>query len=106
MMNAIPYVGAWMLLAIVVLGLALYRKFVSNDADNYVHMSEGEARLLPHQVAVNQKIDKIDRWGEILIVVTLVRECLANRDLVAAVAYAVMLVVLSVMPGSYVLKTD
>jgi hypothetical protein len=33
MMNAIPYVGAWMLLAIVVLGLALYRKFVSNDAD-------------------------------------------------------------------------
>jgi len=28
--------------------------------------------LLPHQVAVNRKIDKIDRWGEILTVVTLV----------------------------------
>jgi hypothetical protein len=72
MMNAIPYVGAWMLLATVVLGLALYRKFVANDADNYVHMAEGEARLLPHQIAVNHKIDKIDRWGEILTVVTLV----------------------------------
>jgi hypothetical protein len=35
-------------------------------------MSEGEARLLPHQIAVNHKIDKIDRWGEILTMVTLV----------------------------------
>jgi hypothetical protein len=39
---------------------------------NYVHMSEGEARLLPHQIAVNHKIDKIDRWGEIVTMVTLV----------------------------------
>lgn len=71
MTNLVPYVGAWMLLVVVVLGLALYRKFVSIHGDNYVHVSEGEARMIPHQLAVNQKIDKIDRCGEILTIVTL-----------------------------------
>ncbi|MBV8831516.1 MAG: hypothetical protein JO217_05795 [Acidobacteriaceae bacterium] len=68
-----PYVGLWMLLAVVVLALALYRNFVSaHDEDRYVHISEGEARLIPHQVAVNSKIDRIDRWGESLTIIALV----------------------------------
>lgn len=70
-MKLIPYVGGWIVLAVVVLALALYRKFVSShEADNYVHISEGEARLIPHQVAVNRTMDKIDHWGEILTIVT------------------------------------
>lgn len=72
MMNSIPYVGAWILLAVIVLALALYRKFVSTHGDNYVHMSEGEARLIPHQVSINQTIEKIDRWGESLTILTLI----------------------------------
>lgn len=72
MTNLIPYFGVWILLVVTVLGFALYRKFVSIHVDNYVHMSEGEARLIPDQVAVNQKIAKIDHWGEILTVVTLI----------------------------------
>jgi hypothetical protein len=72
MTNLIPYVGIWILMVVVVLGLALYRKFVSTPGDNYVHMSDGEARLVPHQIAVNQKINKIDHWGEVLTVVALV----------------------------------
>ena len=72
MTNLIPYVGVWILLVLVVLGLALYRKFVSTHGDNYVHMSEGGARLIPHQITVNQKIGKVDHWGEILTVVALV----------------------------------
>jgi hypothetical protein len=72
MTHLIPYVSLWVLLAAVVLGLALYRKFVSaHEEDRYVHISEGEARLIPHQVAVNHKIGVIDRCGEILTVVTL-----------------------------------
>lgn len=72
MTNLIPYVGFWILLAVLVLGLALYRKFISVRGDNYVHISEGEARYIPHQVAVNQKIDKVDRCGEVLTAITLV----------------------------------
>lgn len=72
MTKLIPYVSLWMLLALFVLVLALYRKFVSaHEEDRYVHISEGEARLIPHQVAVNQKIERVDRWGEILTVATL-----------------------------------
>jgi hypothetical protein len=62
-----------MILAVAVLGLALYRKFISaHDEDRYVHISEGEARLIPHQVAVNEKLTHVDRWGELLTVVTLI----------------------------------
>jgi hypothetical protein len=86
MTNLIPYVGAWMLLVVVVLGLALYRKVVSIHGDNYVHVSEGEARLIPHQVAVNQKIDNIDGWGEILTIVTL----LAGLTLACIYVYAAL----------------
>jgi hypothetical protein len=72
MTTLIPYVGAWILLAVVVLALGLYRKLLTdNQGDNYVHMSEGEARLIPHQISVNQKIERIDRWGEILTMATL-----------------------------------
>jgi hypothetical protein len=56
-----------------VLGLALYRKLITTHGeDDLVHLSEGEERLIPHQVAITAKIDKIDRWGEILTVVTVV----------------------------------
>jgi hypothetical protein len=71
MTNLIPYVSLWILLAVTVLGLALYRKFVSMHEDDYVHISEGEARYIPPQVAVNHKIDQIDRWGKVLTIVTL-----------------------------------
>ncbi len=72
MTHLIPYVSLWVLLATSVLGLALYRKFVSaHDEDRYMHISEGEARLLPHQIAVNHKMEVINRCGEILTVVTL-----------------------------------
>ncbi|HEY1949942.1 MAG TPA: hypothetical protein VGG97_23220 [Bryobacteraceae bacterium] len=71
MTNQITFVSLWILLVLAVLGLALYRKFTSTQADNYVHVSEGEARLISHQVAVNQKIEKIDRLGETLTIITL-----------------------------------
>jgi len=72
MTSLIPYVGAWALLAVLVLALALYRKLLTdNQGDNYVHISVGEARLIPHQIAVNRKINRIDRWGEVLTLATL-----------------------------------
>jgi hypothetical protein len=72
-MNITPYIILWSLLGLLVLGLALYRKLIAlHDEDDLVHISEGEQRLIPHQVAVNAKIQKIDRWGEILTIATVV----------------------------------
>ena len=73
MTNLVPYIGIWALVALLALVLALYRKFVSaHEEDRYVHISEGEAHLIPHQVSINRKLQAIDRWGEILTVLALV----------------------------------
>jgi len=56
------------ILAAVVAGLALYRKYVSMHEDNYLHLSEGEARLRSAQVATFRQLDTVDRWGKTLTV--------------------------------------
>lgn len=71
MMNLTPYVALWIVLAILVLGLALYRRILSTHADNYVHLSQGEAQLIPRQIQINHRLNTVDRWGEMLTVVTL-----------------------------------
>jgi hypothetical protein len=66
MTNLTAAIGAWIFLVMFIIGLALYRKFVSVHEDRYVHISHGEARYVPNQIAVNQQIEKLDKWGEIL----------------------------------------
>lgn len=70
-MNMIPYVAFWAVIAIVVLGLALYRKILTfHGDDEFVHLTEGEQRLIPQQVALGHKLELIDRWGKGLTVFT------------------------------------
>jgi hypothetical protein len=72
-MNLTPYIVLWSLLGLLVLGLALYRKLIAlHEEDDLVHISEGEQRLIAHQVAVNTKIQKVDRLGEALTIATVV----------------------------------
>ena len=70
-MNLTPYVVTWLFLALVVLGLALYRKLISMGEDNFLHISEFGAKMIPHQVALAHKLDVVERWGKSLTVVTL-----------------------------------
>ena len=70
-MNLIPYFVLWSILAVVVLGLALYRKLLTiHGDDEFVHLAAGEERLIPHQVALGRKLEFIDRWGKTLTVCT------------------------------------
>lgn len=81
-MNVTPYIVFWSLLALVVLGLALYRKVITmQHEDELVHLTAGEEKLIPQQVALSAKLDKIDRWGKILTIATVI------SGLVIAVAY-------------------
>jgi hypothetical protein len=64
------FVIFWAILGVATLALALYRKFVSMREDDYVHLSAGEERLIPQQVATFKKIGAIDRWGIIMTIVT------------------------------------
>jgi hypothetical protein len=64
------FVIFWAILGLATLALALYRKFVSMREDDYLHLSAGEERLIPQQVATFRKIGSIDRWGITLTILT------------------------------------
>jgi len=66
------FVIFWAILGIATLALALYRKFISMREDDYLHLSAGEERLIPEQVATFHKIGAIDRWGITMTIVTVV----------------------------------
>ncbi len=62
----------WAVLTVVVLALALVRKFTSwYGEDDYVHLAAGEERAIPHQIAVTRRLDRIDAWGKTLTLVDL-----------------------------------
>jgi hypothetical protein len=66
-----PIVMIWVILGVTTLGLALYRKLISANEEDVVHLGAGEERQIPEQVTLARKLDAIDRWGKILTMVTL-----------------------------------
>jgi hypothetical protein len=70
-MNLIPYIVLWSVLAVAVLGLALYRKLLTiHGDDELIHLAPGEEKLIPQQVALGNKLDFVDRWGKTLTIST------------------------------------
>jgi hypothetical protein len=83
-MNLIPYISTWAVFGLAVLALALYRKILTfHGDDEFVHLAEGEQKLIPQQVALSAKLAVIDRWGKILTVITV----LFGVAIVAVVLY-------------------
>jgi hypothetical protein len=66
------FVAIWVVLGVVTLALALYRKVLMMREDPYVHLDEGEQRMIPQQVATFRRIGAVDRWGITLTIVTAV----------------------------------
>lgn len=69
-MNITPFLVIWACIALATIGLALYRKMVTRNEDDYLHVAEGEAKAIPQQIATAQKLDAIDRWEKLLMIVT------------------------------------
>jgi hypothetical protein len=70
-MNLIPYFVLWGILAIAVLGLALYRKLITFHGDGaLIHLAAGEENQIPQQVALSNRLLFVDRWGKILTIAT------------------------------------
>jgi hypothetical protein len=80
-MNLTPFVILWSILALAVLGLALYRKLVANHEDDLIHIGPGEEKLIPQQVQIAAKLEVVDRWGKTLTVIV------AAAGLLIAAAY-------------------
>ena len=68
----VPFVVLWALLALTVIGLIVYRRFVSAGEDDMIHISDAAGSVTSQQVTVAQKLDQIDKWGKMLTVVTAV----------------------------------
>jgi hypothetical protein len=66
------FVIFWAVLGVATLALALYRKFVTMREDDYLHLSAGEERLIPQQVATFRRIGAIDKWGITMTIVTVI----------------------------------
>ena len=66
------FVIFWTILGAATLALALYRKFVTMREDDYLHLSAGEERLIPQQVATFHRIGVIDKWGITMTIVTVI----------------------------------
>ena len=68
----LPYAVIWAALALIVLGLAFYRRTVASHEDDCLHIRDDEASMLAQQGVLAHKLDMIDRWGKILTVVVAV----------------------------------
>ncbi len=64
------FVIAWACLAVVVIGLAIFRNIASLHEDDNIHIAAGEQRMITEQQAFFGRMDKIDRWGKTLTVIT------------------------------------
>ena len=72
-MNLIPYIAIWAVFGLAVLALALYRKVLTfHGDDEFVHLADGEQRLIPQQVALGHRLDVVDHWGKLLTIFTVV----------------------------------
>ena len=68
----VPFVALWAVLAVAVIGLIVYRRFVSASEDDMNHISDASGTVTSQQVTVAQKLDQIDKWGKTLTVITVV----------------------------------
>lgn len=68
--NFTPFTVLWGALALVVLALAGYRKVISGQEDETLHL--GNPSESAHQVTVSGKLEHIDKWGKLLTIVAVV----------------------------------
>jgi len=66
-----PFLILWVLLALTVLALFVWRKVVSRQEDDNLHVLGGDQKT-GVQIAVAEKLDLIDKWGKICTVAAVV----------------------------------
>ena len=66
----VPFGVLWVLVAIVVLALVAYRKLVSLQEEETLHLAN--AAEANHQAVIARKLGWIDKWGKLLTVIAVV----------------------------------
>lgn len=68
-MNMIPYIVSWIVLALVVAVLAVYRLRVGAHEDITLHLEEGGGPASAVRVETSRRIRLIEVWGKALTIV-------------------------------------
>jgi hypothetical protein len=68
----LPLFVLWAALALVVLGLAIYRKRIAAHEDDFLHVRDTDSKLVTEQGTVARKLESIDKWGKTLTIVMFV----------------------------------
>jgi hypothetical protein len=68
-MNLFPLLVVWVVLALGVLALFLWRQAVARGEDDSLHVMHG---TLTDQTSLAQKLEGLDKWGKIMTVITVV----------------------------------
>lgn len=63
-MNFFPWFVVWVIMFAAVLVLAAWRKTVTRNEDDSLHVSDASTAAVPRQVELTQKLAKIDRLGK------------------------------------------
>jgi hypothetical protein len=69
-MTFAPFTLLWILLAVVVLAMIGYRKLVSSQEEESLHLDN--AGEITHQQQIAAKLEVIDKWGKLLTIITVV----------------------------------
>jgi hypothetical protein len=67
-MNLIPLFVLWVLLAVSVVALLVWRKLVSRNEDDSLHIVDAASVQRHMQVVAAEKLELIDKWGKILTI--------------------------------------
>jgi len=59
----------WLAITSAVIGLAVYRKLVARNEDDYLHVGDRDRARVLKQAAVSMRLDAVDKWGKTLTVV-------------------------------------
>lgn len=70
-MNLLPLLVIEVLLVTGVVGMIVWRKLVSRNEDDQLHVLHTEG-VVSQQVTVANKLDVIDKWGKLLTVIAVV----------------------------------
>jgi len=70
-MNLTILIWTWAILAVLVLVLAIYRAMLASHEDESIHVSEVEASQVAEQRKVFSKLNRVEFWGKLLTVVTI-----------------------------------
>lgn len=63
------FVILWLAAACAVLGLALYRKLVSSQEDDTLHVGEFDATQVAQQTSIASRLAFVDKWGVALTII-------------------------------------